>query len=722
MNITSYLFEAYLQCPTKCFLRSVGETGHGNAYVDWIKTQNGMYRKTGVKRLMEEYSQGESIIGLLETNDLKAAKWWLAVDFVARTHDLESTIHAVERISSEDPGKPIQFIPIRFIFNNNLTMDDKLLLAFDALVVSEMVGSEVEFGKIIHGDDHTTLKVKVSALAGDLRKRIGKIATLLSNTSPPDLILNRHCAECEFKARCREKSTEADDLSLLSGMPEKERNRQRSKGIFTVTQFSHTFRPHRTPKRAKNPAKPHYLALQALSIRENKIHIHGNPQLPDSKVRVYLDIEGLPDSAFYYLIGVLVVSDGQETFHTFWADQKSDETKIFTQFVELVLQLPDARVLHYGTYEAIALKRLKERLPESFHPKIDEILERTTNVLAIVHPHIYFPTYSNGLKDIGRFLGYERAHDGATGLQTIVWRKNWETSGGSDLKADLIRYNEDDCRMLKHLCEFIGRLSCPDAPNLAAPPNLPVITRTEEMIKERPHWEVFRPKEYALDDFKHINKCAYFDYQREKVFVRTHGQFRIINKQRRKLKRTETRPNRTVEIECKRCPKCQKKNIEKIKQMRRLVIDLKFSRTGVKKWRTKFYPDRYKCQKCGHACNSEARSPGGQLQTGHALMSWCVYSSLFCGMNMNRTRIALGDTFEIFLGEDRMIHSKHFLAAAYEGLYSNILQSLLQDKFLHVDETTVKLRGINGYVWVLTGMDKAYYFYKPSRESSFLKD
>lgn len=342
MNITSYLFEAYLKCPTKCFLRSAGETGHGNAYADWIQAQNEMYRKAGARRLMEEYPMGESIIGPLETNDLKVAKWRIAVDFMARNHDLESTIHVVERISSEDIGKSAKFILIRFIFSDNLTRDDKLLLAFDAFVVSKMLGNEVGLGKIIHGDDHTTLKVKVPALAGDLRKQIGKIATLLSNTSPPDFVLNRHCAECEFKARCREKATEVDDLSLLSGMTAKERSRQRNKGIFTVTQFSHTFRPRRTPKRAKNPAKPHYLALQALSIRENKVYIHGNPQFPDSKVRVYLDIEGLPDSTFYYLIGALVVSDGQETFHTFWADEKSDEPKIFTQFVELMIQLPDA--------------------------------------------------------------------------------------------------------------------------------------------------------------------------------------------------------------------------------------------------------------------------------------------------------------------------------------------------------------------------------------------
>jgi len=725
MTITTHLFEAFLKCHTKCYLRSLGETGSGNAYADWVRTQNESYRSEGIKRLMEGAAPGEFVDDPASTKNLKTTKWRLAVNLVARAKNLESSIHAVERVPSEGQGQPAQFIPIRFIFTNKLTRRDKLLLVFDVFALSEMLGNEVGLGKIIHGDDQATLNVKTSPLASEVRKLTAKVATLLSSLSAPDLALNRHCAECEFQARCRQKAIEADDLSLLSGMTEKERNRHRSKGIFTVNQLSYTFRPRRTPKRAKNPAKPHYLALQALSIRENTVYIHGNPQLPNSRSSVYLDIEGLPDSQFYYLIGALVVSDGQETFHTFWADQESDEPAIFTQFAETICQLDNFRILHYGDYESVALRRIKARLPECLHPKIDAILERATNVLSVIHPHIYFPTYSNGLKGIGRFLGCERTHKSAAGLQTIIWRKTWKTNGNPDIKANLVQYNQDDCRTLKHVCEFIRRLTCPDSGIPAAPRSLPTIAHTEEMIKEQARCELFRPKEYALEDFKCVNKCAYFDYQREKVFVRTHRQFRIINKRHRRLKRTKTHPNSVIYNEYKRCPRCRKKSIKQINQRSRPLVDLKFSRTGVKKWITKFHSYQYKCRKCGHIFSSDPRSPGSrgrQNQYGHALMSWCVYSHLFCGMNMSRTRIALGDTFGIFIDNSRMMRSRRSIAAVYEGLYCAILESILQEKVLHVDETSVKLRGLNGYVWVLACMDKAYYFYRPSREGFFLQE
>lgn len=441
MTITANLFDAYLKCPTKCFLRALGETGTGNGYADWTQAQNLSCQLEGVTRIKEGVANNECITGPLDRKELKFAKWRLAIGSKAYAQNLESTIHAVERVPCDTPGEPAQFIPIRFIFTNKLSRHDKLMLAFDALVLSETLGRQVDLGKILHGDDLVTFRVKTAALDSEVRKITAKIATLLSGQAP-DPVLNRHCAECEFRDRCKQTAVGTDDLSLLAGITEDERNRYRSKGIFTVTQLSYTFRPRRTPKRAKNPGRLRYPALQALAIRENTVYINGNARLPDSKAQVYLDIEGLPDTDSYYLISALVVCEGQETFHTFWADQRSDEPTVFAQFADAICKLPDFRVLHFGGYETVALKRIKARMPECLHPKIDTILERATNVLSAIHPHVYFPTYSNSLKEIGRFLGFERADEDATGLQSIVWRKSWDDNHDRDIKTRLVQYNQ----------------------------------------------------------------------------------------------------------------------------------------------------------------------------------------------------------------------------------------------------------------------------------------
>jgi hypothetical protein len=46
--------------------------------------------------------------------------------------------------------------------------------------------------------------------------------------------------------------------------------------------------------------------LKALAILEKKIHIVGSLELKIEGTPVYLDVEGLPDRVFYYLIGVRI--------------------------------------------------------------------------------------------------------------------------------------------------------------------------------------------------------------------------------------------------------------------------------------------------------------------------------------------------------------------------------------------------------------------------------
>lgn len=317
MPITFDLFEAYLKCPTKCFLRSLGESGTENSYANWVRAQSLSYSSEGIKQLVKGFGEDEVITKTTDSEEKRSTKWRLAIQTTARTHHLESSIHAVERWTLEKGDTSDSLIPIRFVNTNKVHRHDRLSLGFDALALSQMLGREIRLGSIIYGDDRARLTVNTSTLTSEVSTVTEKIDTLLSSNSPPELILNRHCPECEFKHQCRVKALEIDDLSLLSGITETERNSHRSKGIFTVKQLSYTFRSRSPRKRAKNPAMPHYFALQALAIRENTVYIHGTPTFPKSETQIYLDIEGLPDNESYYLIGALVVSEGKEIFHSY---------------------------------------------------------------------------------------------------------------------------------------------------------------------------------------------------------------------------------------------------------------------------------------------------------------------------------------------------------------------------------------------------------------------
>lgn len=273
MNITSNVFEAYLKCPTKCWLRATAETPVGSSYSNWIIAHSHGYRSTETERLFAA-SPKEEVMHSPSIASIKVAKWRLASNLAVLVKidlcALESEIHAVERLPAKGRGKSVQFIPIRFVFSNKPSKDDKMLLAFDAFTLSKSLGRKISCGKIIHGDDHAMLMLKTLGSDDEVRKMIEKIGDLLSSSAPTDLILNRHCVECEFQARCRQKAMDSDDLSQLSSMTAKERQKFRDKGIFTVTQLSYTFRSHRRPKRFRDKQEKYHHSLKALAIREKK--------------------------------------------------------------------------------------------------------------------------------------------------------------------------------------------------------------------------------------------------------------------------------------------------------------------------------------------------------------------------------------------------------------------------------------------------------------------
>lgn len=51
MRITSPIFDAFLKCATKCHLRSLGETGSGNKYAEWVRGRDESYERDRSWRL-----------------------------------------------------------------------------------------------------------------------------------------------------------------------------------------------------------------------------------------------------------------------------------------------------------------------------------------------------------------------------------------------------------------------------------------------------------------------------------------------------------------------------------------------------------------------------------------------------------------------------------------------------------------------------------------------
>lgn len=267
MKITPNIFEAHLKCPMQCWLQAASEHASRNTYAEWVQTQTESYRVAEAKRLLTQIPSGEFVTSpcssrgggvYISTEDMKLAKWRLAIDVPLRVDEslqtcnsprretnasseagsqnvvttasikkedvqcmvwvIEARLHAIERVPSEGRSKPTKLIPIRFAFRNKLDNDARMMLAFDALVLSKVLGRPIGLGKIIHGEEQATLKVKTFWMSTQVKNHIKKIIALLSGHSPPDLLLNRHCTECEFQDHCHKIATEKDVASRLQNV------------------------------------------------------------------------------------------------------------------------------------------------------------------------------------------------------------------------------------------------------------------------------------------------------------------------------------------------------------------------------------------------------------------------------------------------------------------------------------------------------------------------
>ena len=718
MTITADLFQAYLKCPMKCWLRAKKkcEAAAGNAYSEWVERQVAAHRSKGIERLFATVSETERAISL-QKEALITAKCRLAANVSVNAGKAESCLHALERIPSEGRGKSVQFVPIRFIPTDKVTRDDKLLLGFDALVFSDSLGRKIVSSKLIHGSGFAVSQVKMPALFPLVRRKMQRIAELLAAEAPPDLALNRHCPECQFRNHCREKAIEKDDLSLLGGLSVKEREKLRNKGIFSVTQLSYTFRPRRRPKRLRHKAEKYRHALKALAIREKKIHLVGTPELKIEGTPVYLDVEGLPNQDSYYLIGARIRSAEGALMHSLWADTVAEEGEIWRKFLRLLASIERPVLIHYGSYESTFLKRMRERhggAPEG--SAVANAIQSPVNLLSTIYARIYFPTYSNGLKEIAAYLGYRWPDPSASGLLSITWREKWEQCGNSQDRNNLLLYNAGDCEALELTAQTVTQLS--QSRPAAERSGVKAAVDVECMKPARIFG--FKRNTFFFPELDKINSAAYWDYQRERVYVRSNP---LLQKALRKAGAAKRpHPNKIVHCDDRlsECPHCRSKNIVRNANQTKTVYDLKFFNGGIKRWVVRYHFQRYRCCQCLKTFADRQRTWTGS-KFGRSILAYVVYQIIGLRMPQGAVDQTIRNLFGLQMAKTACAHFKFSAAGFYSGTYEQILKNLQVGHLLHADETRISIKSGYGFVWVFTNLENVAYVYSDSREAGLLQ-
>jgi predicted RecB family nuclease len=714
MKITGSLFEAGLKCLTRCFFLSLGEHGAGNAYADWVRLKTDTYRREGIKALTERAEYKECISGLPGKLTQETAVWRIAVDVLAHAQNLESRIHSIERIPPIGSNNPERFIPIRFISLNKLTKYDKLLLAFDALVLSKMLDREVSIGKIIHGDNHTTLKVSTSSLAKEVRRLIKKIDEMFSKHSPPDLVLKRHCGECEFQDRCRLKAIEKDDISLLAGMTEKERRKYNSKGVFTITQLSYTFRPRRRSNRLRDKKERYHHSIKALAIREKKLHIVGNPEIRIDATPIYLDVEGIPDRNFYYLIGMRVGNNQSVVQHSLWADNHRDELTIWRDFLVILSSIEKPVLVHYGSYESTFLKHMCERYggpPEG--TASEKAVKESINLLTVIYAQIYFPGFGNGLKDTAGFLGYIWTDVDLFGPQSIAWRRLWEQDNDISVKEKLLRYNAQDCEALKLLTDYIQNIcSHGKTEPLDHAKETGIVHIDSDQFLKKLKWQRFTSPVPSLEL---INSAAHWNYQRDRVYVKT-GEVKQEPKKHQSRRKIPSQPEKIIIWESTRtCPQCNRSYYRNGPEKTKNLHEILFGHHSIKLRLVKYVFQSRFCRRCDTTFGMPDRYKFTKKYGWH-FIAYFFYHIVDLGIPQRKIVQSFNRLFGFELHRSTLNNFKIRTVAYYADTKEQILDRIIRGSLLHVDETRANIKGQSAFVWVLASHKEVVYILSESRE------
>jgi len=588
-TITSEILVAYSQCPRKAYLLlCTKEKGTPHEYVRILEQQ----RQASQRKYLNIFRQKNVDVQSYSPDKLTGKHNFL-VNATLEANGLAADCAILNKVRTHSALGRYSYEPTILVSTHSIKKEQKLELFFVSHVLDQVQNKRPVSGRII-GLDEKTHKVKLENGPKTLRPFLEPLQEWAADPSPepPPLILNKHCSICRFRNLCRTKAEQEDNLSLLDGIStSKAINKYQKKGLFTVKQLSYTFKPRKRKKRAKNPPPViHKPELQALAIREGKIYLQELPELTRQPVELFLDIEGVPDRQFYYLIGLLVSENGTNIYFPFWADTPEGEAQMWQQFLDKVSQYPDIPIYHYGSFDRRTLAKLTKR----YTTDDDSFIDRLVNVNKHIFGKVYFPVYSNRLKEIGGFIGANWTPPESSGLQSLVWRHQWDETQDVKHKNLLLAYNEEDCRAVKLLVDYLSELSYLAEVDFADNPK-----RQATEVGEQIHQQFETILKFAHMRYDEKKICFHLDDLKEEKSKGKPGRPVGYNEQRIAM----LKPNKVIEVPPRKSctnPKCKDGPLRVSKKLffSQVIIDLILTKNGIRKTIIKHTGPKAYCPIC----------------------------------------------------------------------------------------------------------------------------
>jgi hypothetical protein len=286
-------------------------------------------------------------------------------------------------------------------------------------------------------------------------------------------------------------------------------------------------------------------------------------------------------------------------------------------------------------------------------------------------------------------LGFQWSDINASGLKALTWRFEWERSKDSNLKQKLVTYNAEDCEALEKVTDIVVQL-CQRQTEAATSRDDNIVHA--DSLKRADH-RCFKRNEFVIPELEYINQAAYWDYQREKIYVRLSKRLRRISRKKTQNRAKVLPVNKVIKyLPPGNCPKCQATKIRKLNKIAERIYDLKFNRAGVKRWIVMHVFHRYSCYQCG-AIFYSWQKPGTENKYGPNLLAYIIYQIIELHVTQRPVGQNLNQLFGINISRSELNRQKARFAQLYKETYVGILDKIVNGRLLHADETKASVEG-----------------------------
>ena len=279
-------------------------------------------------------------------------------------------------------------------------------------------------------------------------------------TSEP--VLGSHCQLCQWHGRCENWVKETADPTGLFFVGKQKFNMKRI-GLQTISDIA----AMNVADYLKPPKKIPGLAEKSLTRMKERANVmlSGRPQIrpgysfPPKTRKIYFDIEDDPTRGVTYLFGLLIEEGHSEPrFQYFLARRPEDEEATVRAFWGFLDSADDDVYYVYSHKERTTLKHLAERygLEKSI---LEKYVACEYDLYAdLVVEYSDWPTYSYGIKQIAKIIGFAWRDPDPSGANSIAWYNEHLANPANDAALNrILAYNEDDCRAMVAVKEYFER-------------------------------------------------------------------------------------------------------------------------------------------------------------------------------------------------------------------------------------------------------------------------